>query len=481
MRFPLKITHPSTLVVCFELMTPTHDSPIQSRLRALPSVDQLLYDAPIHDLIIRYGRTATLDAIRAVLDDYRALIRQGGDAPMPALMHDDVRLRVESIMRATLYPVINATGVIIHTNLGRAPLSAAALKAMQEVGGVYTNLEYDVAKGERGSRYAHTTRLLTRLTGAEDALVVNNNAAALLLVLAAFARGREVIISRGQLVEIGGGFRIPEIMEQSGAKLVEVGTTNRTRIADYEAAITPNTALLLKVHTSNFRIVGFAESASLGEMVALARKHNLIVLDDLGSGALLDTAQFGLAHEPMPQESLQAGADLVCFSGDKLLGGPQAGLIVGKQGAMASLRKHPMTRALRVDKVTLAGLQATLLHYMKDEATKEIPIWRMIAAKPEKLRERAEKWLGDLAGDWEIVERQSTVGGGSLPEESLPTYLLAYNVESPNQFAAGLRRSWPPIIARVENEQVLFDPRTVLEEQDAQLLNGIRNAQKASA
>jgi L-seryl-tRNA(Ser) seleniumtransferase len=456
------------------------DPQIQARLRALPSVDQLLYDAPIHDLIIRYGRLATVDAIRSVLDEYRDLIRKGGEAPMPALVHDEVRLRVESIMRPTLYPVINASGVIIHTNLGRAPLSAAALHAMQEIGGVYSSLEYDVARGERGSRYTHTARLITRLCGAEDALVVNNNAAALLLLLAAFARGREVIISRGQLIEIGGGFRIPEIMEQSGARLVEVGTTNRTRAEDYANAIGAQTALLLKVHPSNFRVIGFAESASLAELVALARTRGLLVIDDLGSGALLDTAQYGLAHEPMPQESLKDGADLVCFSGDKLLGGPQAGIIAGRRETIARLRKHPLARALRVDKVTLAGLHATLLHYMKDEASKEIPVWRMIAAKPGQLRERAEKWLGDLAGAWELVEGRSTVGGGSLPEESLPSHLLAYNVAAPNQFAARLRRSWPPVIARVEDDRVLFDPRTVLPEQDAQLLNGIRSAQKAS-
>jgi L-seryl-tRNA(Ser) seleniumtransferase len=455
------------------------DSVIQARLRSLPAVDQLLYDAPMHDLIIRYGRTATVDACRAVLDDYREQIRQGGEAPMPALVHDDIRLRVESMMRPTLYPVINATGVILHTNLGRAPLSAAALKAMQEIGGVYANLEYDVASGERGSRYEHSTRLLTRLTGAEDALVVNNCAAALMLALAAFARGKEVVISRGQLVEIGGGFRIPEILEQSGAKLVEVGTTNRTRIADYENALTPETALLLRVHSSNFRIVGFAESAALAEMSALARRHGLLVMDDVGSGALLDTAVYGLAHEPTPMESLQAGADLVCFSGDKLLGGPQAGLLAGKRDAVDKLRKHPMTRALRVDKVTLAALLATLLHYMKDEAAKEIPVWRMIAARPERLRERAEKWMGELTGDWEIVAGRSTVGGGTLPEETLPTTLLAHNTEAPNAFAAKLRRAWPPVIARVENDQVLFDPRTVLDEQEAQLLNGVRSAQKA--
>lgn len=453
----------------------------------------------MHDLLIRYGRMATVDACRAVLDDYRASIRQGGDAPMPALMHDDIRLRVEGMMRATLYPVINATGVIIHTNLGRAPLSPAALKAMQEVGGVYTNLEYDVPGGERGSRYVHATRLLTRLTGAEDALVVNNCAAALLLCLAAMARGREVIISRGQLVEIGGGFRIPEIMEQSGAKLVEVGATNRTRIADYEAALGAQTAMLLHVHSSNFRIIGFAESAELSELSALARQHQLLVLDDLGSGALLDTREYGLAHEPTPMESLAAGADLVCFSGDKLLGGPQAGLIVGRKEAVARLRKHPLTRALRVDKLTLAALQATLLHYMKDEAPKEIPIWRMIAAKPERLRERAAKWMGELTGgspqdfhttaraaggaapvgEWELIEGQSTVGGGTLPEESLPTVLLAYTVDAPNAFAAKLRQSWPPVVARVEHDRVLFDPRTVLEEQDTPLLSGIRHAQKS--
>ena len=235
----------------------------------------------------------------------------------------------------------------------------------------------------------------------------------------------------------------------------------------------------MHVHSSNFRIVGFTESASLAEMAALAKRCGLVLMDDLGSGALLDTAAFGLVHEPTPGESLQAGADIVCFSGDKLLGGPQAGLIVGKQDALAKLRKHPMTRALRVDKVTLAALQATLLHYMKDEAVKEVPVWRMIAAKSDALRERASGWLGELAGDWELVEGRSTIGGGSLPEESLPTWLLAYNVEQPNAFAAQLRRASPPVVARVENDQVLFDPRTVLPEQDAQLLAGIRAAQKA--
>ena len=463
-----------------EEQTISNDALVQARLRALPAVDQLMRDAPMHDLLIRYGRMATVDACRAVLDECRASIRQGGEAPMPALMHDDIRLRVEGMMRATLYPVINATGVIIHTNLGRAPLSAAALQAVQAIGGVYTNLEYDVAGGERGSRYVHTTRLLTRLTGAEDALVVNNCAAALLLCLAAMARGREVVISRGQLVEIGGGFRIPEIMEQSGTKLVEVGATNRTRIADYEAALGAQTAMLLHVHSSNFRIIGFAESAELSELTALARRHQLMVLDDLGSGALLETREYGLAHEPTPMESLAAGTDLVCYSGDKLLGGPQAGLIVGRKDAIARLRKHPLTRALRVDKLTLAALQATLLHYMKDEAPKEIPIWRMIAAKPERLRERATKWMGELAGDWEVIEGQSTVGGGTLPEESLPTVLLAYTVEAPNAFAAKLRQRWPPVVARVEHDRVLFDPRTVLEEQDVQLLSGIRHAQKAA-
>jgi L-seryl-tRNA(Ser) seleniumtransferase len=454
------------------------DSQLQARLRALPAVDQLLLAPPIHDLVTRYGRTVTLEACRTALDDYRALIRKGGDAPMPALLYDDIRVRVEACVRPTLYPVINATGVIIHTNLGRVPLSAAALKAMQAVGANYSNLEYNVTDGERGSRYSHAAELLTRLTGAGDALVVNNCAAALMLSLAACARGKEVIISRGQLIEIGGGFRIPEIMEQSGATLVEVGATNRTRLADFANAITPHTALLLHVHPSNFRIIGFTAAASLEEMAQLAKERNLMVLQDLGSGALIDTALFGLPHEPTPLESLQAGADLVCFSGDKLLGGPQAGLIVGKAEAIAKLRKHPMTRALRVDKVTLAGLQATLLHYLKDEATKEIPIWRMIAAKKEQLRQRAEQWRGELAGDWEVCEGQSTVGGGSLPEEVLPTFLLAYKVAQPNAFAKKLREQWPPIMARVEHDRVVFDPRTILPEQDATLLKGIRNAQQ---
>lgn len=454
-----------------------NESQLQARLRALPAIDQLLLAPPIHDLVSRHGRTATLEACRSILDEQRALIRTGSDTLMPALLYDDIRVRVEGFVRPTLYPVINATGVIIHTNLGRAPLSAAALKAMQAVGASYSNLEYNVLDGERGSRYTHTTGLLKRLTGAADALVVNNCAAALLLALAAYARNKEVIISRGQLIEIGGGFRIPEIMAQSGATLVEVGTTNRTHLADYANAITPQTALLLQVHPSNFRIIGFTAAASLSDLAQLAKKHALTVLHDLGSGALIDTAPYGLPHEPTPMESLQAGADLVCFSADKLLGGPQAGLIVGSAPAIAQLRQHPLTRALRVDKVTLAGLQATLLHYLKDEAIKEIPIWRMIAAKSNTLRERAEHWRDALAGDWDVVAGQATVGGGALPEEALPTFLLAYRVAQPNAFAKTLREQTPPIIARVENDLVLLDPRTVLPEQDTALLSGIRNAQ----
>ena len=327
-------------------------------------------------------------------------------------------------LRPTLRPAINATGVIVHTNLGRAPLSAEARAAMDAVALGYSNLEYDLQAGRRGSRYVHAEELLCRLTGAEAALVVNNNAAALLLVLMAFARAREVIISRGQLVEIGGGFRIPDVMRQSGATLVEVGTTNRTYARDYEAAITETTAALMRVHRSNFRLTGFVHEPSLAEMVELAAERDVLLLDDLGSGTLLDTAPYGLAHEPTIQESVMAGATLVSCSGDKLLGGPQAGIILGQAGAIATLKKFPLTRALRVDKTTLAGLQATLRHYLLGEAADKVPVWRMISQDESTLQKRAKEWarkLGGLGVAAQVVPGRSTVGGGSLPGETLPT------------------------------------------------------------
>ena len=343
-------------------------------LRKLPSVDRLLQESTVVAARAEYGHGLTHQATREVLDAARRAIQDAGQ-PCPELpaLAQAVLARLEALTRPTLRPVINATGVLVHTNLGRAPLSDAAQTAMQMAGGGYSNLEYDLDAGQRGSRYVHAVDLLRRLTGAEDALVVNNNAAAVLLCLMALARDREVIISRGQLVEIGGGFRIPDVLRTSGARLVEVGTTNRTHLRDYEEAIGPATAMLLRVHSSNFRQIGFTAEVSLAELVALGHTHGLPVVDDLGSGTLLDTTAFGLAYEPRVQDSVQAGATLVTFSGDKLLGGPQAGLIVGQKDAIAQLRSHPLTRALRVDKTTLAGLAATLGHYLRGEAVDDDP------------------------------------------------------------------------------------------------------------
>jgi len=430
-------------------------------------------------LVQTYSHDLVVEGLRQALDAARQAILAGG----PAASHDELASRAADILRQqlrpTIRPVINATGVIIHTNLGRALLSPAARAAMEQAARSYSNLEYDLKAGQRGSRYVHAEELLCRLTGAEAALVVNNNAGAVLLILSALARGREVIISRGQLVEIGGGFRIPDVMRQSGAILVEVGTTNRTHRRDYEAAITDQTAMLLRVHRSNFRLTGFVTEPTLAEMADLAHSQGLLVGDDLGSGTLLDTADYGLAHEPTIQESLAAGADIVSCSGDKLLGGPQAGIILGHADLIAQLRRFPLTRALRVDKTTLAGLQATLLHYVKSEATREVPVWRMIAIPLEALAIRAEAWARRLAAAGlrsKVRDGRSAVGGGSLPGETLPTRLLALLEPSPERLASSLRHADPPVIARVEDEQLVLDPRTVQPEEENELLEIVISA-----
>jgi L-seryl-tRNA(Ser) seleniumtransferase len=368
--------------------------------------------------------------------------------------------------------VINASGVILHTNLGRAPLSRAAAEAARSLSLGYSTLEYDLYKGKRGSRLIHAEALLTRLTGAEAALVVNNNAAAVLLVLSALARRQRVIISRTQLVEIGGGFRIPDVMAQSGARLVEIGTTNRVHLSDYQAALEEPAGMVLRAHQSNFRIIGFTSEPDLAEIVRVAHRHGVAVMDDLGSGTLLDTAHYGLQHEPTIQESLAAGVDVLTFSGDKLLGGPQAGIIIGRMDLLAKIKKHPLARAVRVDKTRLAALAATLLHYLKDEALQEIPVWRMISLPAELIQARAQRWA-DVLGRGEVVASRSTVGGGSLPEETLPTHVLALDVPQPNSFLAALRMLQPPIIARIEAERVMMDPRTVLPEEEGAFLRGI--------
>jgi len=456
----------------------------QAELRKLPSVDKLLQLEHVASLVDRHGRELTLKALRDALDDARQAILSGEPAPEAETLISEAALRLGAEVRPSLYPVINATGVIIHTNLGRAPLSERARQAMAQVSVGYSNLEYDMQAGERGSRYVHATDLLCRLTGAEDALVVNNNASAVLLTLTALAREREVLISRGQLVEIGGGFRIPDVMRQSGARLVEVGTTNRTYLRDYADALHPmNTALILRVHHSNFQLTGFVHEPALAELVSLGEEYAIPVMDDLGSGTLLDTEPYGLAHEPTVPESVAAGASIVTASGDKLLGGPQAGLILGKADLIARLRHHPLARAVRVDKTTLAGLQATLLAYLEGKATEEIPVWRMIATPLEELRRRVRKWQRALQATGiptAVVATQSTVGGGSLPGQSLPSQALALEVASPDALAARLRcpapGGGPPVVARIEADRLLLDARAVLPDQDSILVEVIRAA-----
>lgn len=450
-----------------------------SPYRSLPSTDRLLARPELGEAIAQFGRQTVRDAARRLLEAVRAEIAAGASTPGVVDLSARLLAGLKRDLAPSLRPLINATGVIIHTNLGRVPLSSAAQQAMIEAAAGYSNLEYELETGQRGSRYSHVERLLCELTRAEAALVVNNNAAALTLALRGLAAGREVIISRGELVEIGGGFRIPEILAQSGARLVEVGTTNRTRLADYRAALGPATAAILKVHPSNFRIVGFSEAASIGELAEFGRSLNppVPVLDDLGSGALIDSAAFGLAHEPTVQESLAAGAAAVSFSGDKLLGGPQAGLIVGSGTIIAALKRHPLTRALRVDKITLAALHSTLLAYLRGAAAAEVPVWQMIGADPASLEARARAWAGALAGDRlpaTLRPGHSAIGGGSLPGQILPTTLLALPSAQSDALAARLRGGEPPVVARIEAGALLFDPRTVLPGQDEALLAAIR-------
>lgn len=442
-------------------------------LRDLPSVEQLLQSEIASTYISRYGRPLVLDAFRQTLQKIRVDFSTNRKIPDQLDILQQAKEQLEAWVAPSLQPVINATGVILHTNLGRAPLSLAALQAIQTAASGYCNLEYDLQIGKRGSRSVHAEELLKRLTGAPAALVVNNNAAAVLLVLTTLARRRAVVIARSQLVEIGGGFRVPDVMKQSGARLVEIGTTNRIHLSDYEQALSKEpVALILRVHRSNFRIVGFTTEPNLSEIVQIAHKIDIPVVDDLGSGSFLDTAPFGLGHEPTVKESLQCGADLVCFSGDKLLGGPQAGIIVGNAELIGKLKKHPLARAVRADKLCLAALSASLTHYLKDEALQEIPVWRMISTPITKIKERVLAWI-NILGEGSSISSQSTVGGGSLPDELLPTYCLALSVRNPNRFLEKLRQTTPPIIARMEDNRILFDPRTVLPEQDRQLIDNL--------
>jgi L-seryl-tRNA(Ser) seleniumtransferase len=446
-------------------MTSPHD-----RLRQLPAIDKLLQLDKATDLTAQYGHQEVVNALRLVLETVRTAILN--DEPIATdaetiLAHANQNLSTRFL--PSLRSVINATGVIIHTNLGRALLSHEAQQAMVQVAANYNNLEFDLETGKRGSRYNHAEELLKELTGAEAALVVNNNAAALVLLLTALAQGHSAIVSRGQLVEIGGGFRIPDIMLQSGARLIEVGTTNRTRIADYAAAIAADTVMLMRIHSSNFRIIGFVENPILAELANLAHERGIYLVDDIGSGALLDTQPYGLLHEPTVGESIAAGADLVLFSGDKLLGGPQAGIIVGRKEIIQKLKQHPLVRALRADKLCYAALGATLDHYRKNEVTEKIPIWRMIAARTDELQARVLRWSARVRRG-EVIRSESAVGGGSLPGTTLPTAVLAIDPPSVDEFAAKLRSANPPVIARIAEGRVLLDPRTVLPEQEDRLI-----------
>jgi L-seryl-tRNA(Ser) seleniumtransferase len=443
-----------------------HDMPSElSPLRSLPSVDHFLQLPQVSGWMTEYGRSLTLDGIRSVLQDVRRQFPEGGEVPAEPILLSRIDKLLKEWTAPTLQPVLNASGVVLHTNLGRAPLSPAALRAASLVSAGYSNLEYDLEKGRRGSRTVHAETLLQRITGAEAALVVNNNAAAVLLALTALAHRKVVVVARSQLVEIGGGFRVPDIMKQSGARLLEVGTTNRVHVSDLKNALEENPALFLRVHRSNFAILGFTSEPTLEEMAQVAHRAGIPLIDDLGSGSLLDTARYGLGHEPMVQESLAAGADLVCFSGDKLLGGPQAGILAGRTEIITKLKKHPLARALRADKLCLAALSATLLHYVKDEAEREIPVWRMISASPESLRLRAQAWVSHL-GQGNVITGESTVGGGSLPGETLPTFLLALSSKNPNRLLSRLRQAVPPVIPRLMDDRLVRDPRTILPEQE---------------
>jgi L-seryl-tRNA(Ser) seleniumtransferase len=443
-----------------------------NELRSLPSVEKLLQSSSGQGWVKQFGRPLVLEAVRHSLEAVRIQVASGEKVLSASELEREIENRLAGWIAPTLLPVINASGVVLHTNLGRAPLSQAALWATYQVGQGYSTLEYDLLKGKRGSRLVHAESLLTKLTGAEAAMVVNNNAAAVLLVLTALARRRTVLIARSQLVEIGGGFRVPDVMKQSGARLLEIGTTNRVHLSDYQQALQEKPALVMWTHRSNFVIVGFTSEPGLAEVAQVTHQAGLPLVYDLGSGTLLDTARFGLAHEPMVQESLAAGADLVCFSGDKLLGGPQAGIIIGKKELLSKLKNHPLARAIRPDKLCLAALSATLLHYLKDEAETEIPVWRMISTSPDLLRRRVEAWQARL-GCGSIIAGQSTIGGGSLPGETLSTSLLALPAASSNRFLQRLRQADPPIIARLQDDLVLLDPRTVLPEQEDQLLNAL--------
>ena len=458
----------------------------QELFRSLPKVDELLKHPRLADLSSRVSHNVTLESARSVIDGARADIKSGNQTTV--LSEDEIVARVceevQKCMQPSLRRVINATGIIVHTNLGRSILAEDALRAVQEVSQGYSTLEYDFEQGKRGSRHDHIESLLCELTGAEAAMAVNNNAAAVMMCIACFARGKEAIVSRGQLVEIGGSFRVPDIMAESGARMIEVGTTNKTHLKDYEKATTSETGLYLKVHSSNYRVVGFTEEVSLEELVNLGAQHSIPVMEDQGSGVLIDLQKYGLPYEPTVASSVAAGADIVTFSGDKLLGGPQAGIIVGKKSAIAKLKAHPMARALRLDKMTLAALEATLMIYRdEDSAVKEIPTLHALTMTLVESRERAEDFAARLLAQLkkcnadkrcsvEVIDEVARAGGGSLPLADIPTAVVALSFShcSADEAEKALRLEGPvPIVVRIKDNRILLDPRTLIHD-DAELI-----------
>ncbi|MEE2609397.1 MAG: L-seryl-tRNA(Sec) selenium transferase [Acidobacteriota bacterium] len=455
-----------------------------SKSRVIPSIEQLLQRDGVQVLLQTYGRTATVKALRQAAEKLRTQLEGPGspDEVKVEVLEAAERLESEAgtslthIFMSSLQPVINATGVIIHTNLGRAPLADSAVSAIAAIAPHFTNLEYDLKNGGRGQRDTHVEYWLRELTGAEAVVVVNNNAAATLLLLSALASGREVIVSRGELVEIGGGFRVPDVLAQSGAQLREIGTTNRTRADDYAAAINDRTGLLLRVHPSNFRIEGFAERPSLESLVAVGQRFGVPVVEDLGSGCLISHDE--LPAEPTVRSSIEAGVDVICFSGDKLLGGPQAGVIVGRDQMLQRVRTHPLMRAVRADKLTYAALNATLQEYALGRASITVPVIRMIKAQEDEIERRARTAAAAVNTSTikvQIIDGVSTIGGGSAPGSELSTRLLAMTslTIQPKDLAAALRRLTPPIIGRIERGQVVLDLRTVLPEQDEMLAKAL--------
>lgn len=441
--------------------------------RKIPKVDILLEDERIRQMIETYSKDTVMESIHIETDRLRTFIgtcedekeieeRIGG-------LTDEIGRTVKAMHTPNMRPVINGTGTILHTNLGRAPISPEHIKRIAEVACGYSNLEYNLEAGRRGERYSHFEKLLCKLTGAEAAMAVNNNASSVMLILSSLAKGGEVVVSRGELVEIGGKFRIPDVMEQSGAVLVEVGTTNKTHYDDYKNAITEETKALLKVHTSNYRIVGFTESVEIDELITLSKEHDLPIIEDLGSGVLVDLAKYGLTHEPMVQESIAKGADVVCFSGDKLLGGPQAGIIVGKKKYIDQMKKNQLTRALRIDKFTAAALELVLKEYLSEEtAIRNVPVLRMITKPLEEIEKEAKSLVRMLrrsgfSGHFQVVPCESQIGGGSLPLERIPSFAAAVRPEkiSVPKLEEKMRHLEIPIIPRTANDMILLDVRTI--------------------